>query len=178
MKTLLSLLAMLAVTVPPSIAGQLGDGTVFFEKSPRLLNFYSTFQSARAWSAKYYVTIDLPANIGEPLGSVSLQQRDGIQSIDFLSNDTFAFVGTRQNRGQPLSIQSTTFDPATKTITVVFDSPVPPGNPVSIAFIPTRNPDYGGIYQFGITAYPAGEKTTGLYLGVGRLTIFDAGDRW
>jgi hypothetical protein len=178
MQRLLPLLTILSLTASPSIAGQLADGTVFFDKSPRLLDFYATFQAARAWGAKYYITIDLPANIGEPLGSVTFQQQDGIQTIDFQLDRTFAFIGTRNNRGQALTRQSTTLDPRTHTITVVFDPPVPPGNPISIAFLPIRNPDYGGIYQFRVTAYPAGQKTTGLSLGVGRLTIFDPGDRW
>lgn len=169
---------MLSLTASPSIAGQLADGTIFFDKSPRFLDFYATFQAARVWGAKYYVTIDLPADIGEPLGSVTLQQLPGIQTIDFQLGRTFAFIGTRRDRGQELTIKSTMFDPATNTTTVVFDPPVPPGNPISIGLLPYRNPDFGGIYQFRINAYPAGEKTNGLSLGVGRLTIFDPGDRW
>ena len=77
-----------------------------------------------------------------------------------------------------ITLKSTTFDPNTQTITVIFDPPVPPGNTVSIGLKPVRNPDYGGVYQFGITAYPPGENSPGLYLGVGRLAIYEAGDRW
>jgi hypothetical protein len=178
MKRLFSLIAILTLQVSPSIAGQLSDGTVFFDKSPRLRDFSATYQAVRVWAAKYYVTIDLPSNIGEPLGSVTIRQQDGIQTIPFLLDKTVAFVGTRDRQGQRLSLQSTTLDPETNTITVVFDPPVPPGTTVSIALKPFQNPDYGGIYQFRITTYPAGEKTTGLTLGVGRLTIYEAGDRW
>jgi hypothetical protein len=166
------------VGVSPALAGRSPDGTIFFDRSPTLLDFSATFSVARAWGAKYYVSIELPAGVGEPLGSVTLQQKDGSQTIAFQLEKTFAFIGTRGGRGRALAIRSTVLDPGTNTIAVVFDPPVPPGDPVSIVFLPYRNPDFGGFYQFGIAAYPAGEKTTGLYLGVGRLAIYDAGDRW
>ena len=173
----LALIAILAFDAS-SLAGQFPDGRIFFESSPTLVNFFATFQSVRAWGAKYYLIIALPPSLGAPLGKVTLQQQPNIQTIAFLVDQTFAFLGDRNQRGEKLTLKSTTFDPNTQTITVIFDPPVPPGNTVSIGLKPVRNPDYGGVYQFGITAYPPGDNSPGLALGVGRLTIYDAGDRW
>jgi hypothetical protein len=178
LKIPLILTVMLAFNAPISLAGQFPDGRIFFERSPTLVNFSATFQSVRTWGAKYYLTIALPSDLGAPLGRVTIQQQPNIQTIAFLVDQTFAFLGDRNQRGQELTLKSTTFDPNTNTITVIFDPPVPPGNTVSIGLKPVQNPDYGGIYQFGITAYPPGENSPGLYLGVGRLAIYDAGDRW
>jgi len=164
----LALIAILAFDASVSLAGQFPDGRVFFESSPTLVNFSATFQSVRTWGAKYYLT----------LGKVTLQQQPNIQTIAFLVDQTFAFLGDRNQRGEKLTLKSTTFDPNTQTITVIFDPPVPPGNTVSIGLKPVRNPDYGGVYQFGITAYPPGENSPGLDIGVGRLAIYEAGDRW
>lgn len=173
----LALIAILAFDAS-SLAGQFPDGRIFFESSPTLVNFFATFQSVRAWGAKYYLTIALPPSLGAPLGTVTIQQQPNIQTIAFLVDQTFAFLGDRNQRGEKLTLKSTTFDPNTQTITVIFDPPVPPGNTVSIGLKPVQNPDYGGIYQFGITAYPPGDNSPGLALGVGRLTIYEAGDRW
>lgn len=173
----LALIAILAFDAS-SLAGQFPDGRIFFESSPTLVNFFATFQSVRAWGAKYYLTIALPPSLGAPLGTVTIQQQPNIQTIAFLVDQTFAFLGDRNQRGENLTLKSTTFDPNTQTITVIFDPPVPPGNTVSIGLKPVQNPDYGGIYQFGITAYPPGDNSPGLALGVGRLTIYEAGDRW
>jgi hypothetical protein len=174
----LALIAILAFDASVSLAGQFPDGRVFFESSPTLVNFFATFQSVRTWGAKYYLTIALPPSLGAPLGKVTIQQQPNIQTIAFLVDQTFAFLGDRNQRGEKLTLKSTTFDPNTQTITVIFDPPVPPGNTVSIGLKPVRNPDYGGVYQFGITAYPPGDNSPGLALGVGRLAIYDAGDRW
>jgi hypothetical protein len=173
----LALIAILAFDAS-SLAGQFPDGRIFFESSPTLVNFFATFQSVRAWGAKYYLIIALPPSLGAPLGTVTIQQQPNIQTIAFLVDQTFAFLGDRNQRGENLTLKSTTFDPNTQTITVIFDPPVPPGNTVSIGLKPVQNPDYGGIYQFGITAYPPGDNSPGLALGVGRLTIYEAGDRW
>jgi Protein of unknown function (DUF2808) len=48
---------------------------------------------------------------------------------------------------------------------------VMPGTTFTVAVEAERNPIHGGIYQFGVTAYPVGEGTTGQYLGTGRVTF-------
>lgn len=56
---------------------------------------------------------------------------------------------------------------------IVFEQPVQPGTTVTIAVEAKRNPNSGGIYLFGVTAYLVGEKANGLFLGYGRLTFYD-----
>nr|WP_199755917.1 DUF2808 domain-containing protein [Chroococcidiopsis cubana] len=43
-----------------------------------------------------------------------------------------------------------------------------PGTTVTVALRAKRNPS-GGIYLFGVTAFPTGEKSSGQFLGYGRL---------
>ncbi len=38
---------------------------------------------------------------------------------------------------------------------------------------PKRNPQTVGVYLFGVTVYPEGEDSLGIYLGPGRLHIHD-----
>jgi hypothetical protein len=162
-----------------SQAGQLGDGTVFFNKSPRLIDAITTFKSVRVWYPTYYFTIELPPDIEEPLQKITVQQRQGYESIDFHVEETVAFAGTPNNRGESFTIKSTKFAPDTNTISVIFEPPIPPGTLLTLGLKPWRNPEFDGIYLFGVTAFPSGEKTQGLYLGVGRLQFYRGdGSSW
>ncbi len=170
----------LAVTVggiaAPSIqAVQLADGTVSFEKSPRLIEATTTFKETDVWGATYYFTLEVPEDAGEPLGQVTINQRQGFEDIDFDLDDSRAFEGTRWNKGERLTLKEVTEDKETKTISATFDPPVMPGKTVTIGLRSVRNPGTGGVYLFGVTAFPVGEKPYGLYLGVGRLHFYDDG---
>ena len=58
-------------------------------------------------------------------------------------------------------------------VTFVFDEPVQPGETVTVRVKAKRNPRVGGIYLFGVTAFPeGGEDSPGLYLGSGRLHFY------
>ena len=162
---------MTGTTVATTIAQPLSG---FFLRSPRLTNAMTTFDQVHVWGAIYYFTIDLPSDIGQPLGLVTIRQREGFQSIDFHLDRTFAFIGTTDNQGAAIPV-TTSWDDATQTISIVFDTPIPPGNSVTIGLRPTQNPDYSGIYLFGVTAYPSGEEMPGLYLGPGRLHFYQGG---
>ncbi len=172
----LALAGILASPVPSTLARQLSDGTVFFEKAPRLLDAYSTFSSVRIRGAKYYFTIELPVNAGEPLQKVIIRQRRGEQNIRFFVDETFAFEGTPDERGQRLGLETVTQNEETKEIEVIFDPPIPPGAIFTIGLKPKRNPRYGGIYLFGVTVFPVGDKSYGLYLGPGRFQFYQNGD--
>jgi hypothetical protein len=154
----------------------LAEEITFFTKSPRLLKVTSTYSEVAVRAAKYYITIDLPDNAGQPLGKVTVHQREGLERIVFRPQDTFAFLGTRQNRGQALTIARVDYEPENKnTISIIFDPPVPAGNTVTLGLKPEQNPNYEGIYLLRITAYPLGEQARGLYLGVGRLHFYRGG---
>jgi hypothetical protein len=169
----LCLASILIVSFSSARAVELEGGRTAFEKSPRLLDAVTTLSSVRVWGAKYYFTIALPNDIGEPLGKITIQQRQGGDEIDFYRDKTFAFVGTRKDKGENLSLASVNWDEQTKTISLIFDPPVSPGTTLTVGLKPKRNPDYGGVYLFGVTAFPVGSNPDGLYLGVGRLQFYE-----
>ena len=171
-----TVLAGSLVTIPTA-AVEFPDGKVAFEKSPLLTNAYATFNSVRVRQAKYYFDLDLPADIGEPLQKVVFKQRQGADDIKFRLDKTKAYLGTHNDRQEELGLQVSQ-DETTKAIAVTFDRPIPPGSQVTVRLKPRQNPDFGGVYLFGVTAFPTGEKPTGLYLGAGRLQFYQSGDRF
>jgi Protein of unknown function (DUF2808) len=56
----------------------------------------------------------------------------------------------------------------------VFDQPVQPGSVVTLALQVDANPQIAGIYQFGVTAFPVGENSTGQFLGVERINFYNS----
>ncbi|HEY9294790.1 MAG TPA: DUF2808 domain-containing protein [Phormidium sp.] len=42
-----------------------------------------------------------------------------------------------------------------------------------MALDPVRNPCFSGVYLFGVTAFPQGEKAHGQFLGFGRFHFYD-----
>jgi hypothetical protein len=58
-------------------------------------------------------------------------------------------------------------------VTIAFDPPIAPGQTVTVSLQAHRNPQQGGVYLFGVTAFPMGERNSGLFLGCGRVNIFD-----
>jgi hypothetical protein len=169
----------------PSQAKQLSDGTTIFEKSPRLVDASTTFNNTYVWGATYYFTIALPENAGEPLQKVSIAQRQGSEDIRFDLEKTVAYEGTADDKGIRLAIATvdakSTLNPQnepTNTITVTFLEPVAPGKTLTVGLKPKRNPQYEGIYLFGVTVFPRGDKPSGLYLGVGRLHFYRYDNRF
>ncbi|MDJ0570475.1 MAG: DUF2808 domain-containing protein [Pleurocapsa sp. MO_192.B19] len=157
-------------------AVQLADGTVAFASPPRLLDAITTFRAVRARGAKYYFTISLPSTSDEPLQKVTINLRKGADNINYRLDKTIAAVGTARDRTQEIAIESATFDDETETITVTFAKPIAAGTTFTIGLRPKRNPDLGGTYLFGVTAFPAGEKSQGIYLGAARLQFDDSSD--
>lgn len=157
-------------------AVQLADGTVSFERSPRLVNAVTTYKGASVPYARYYFTLQLPADAGEPLQQVTIAQRKGIETIRFELDETVAFQGLHTDKGEKLAVKSVVQDEDSLAISVTFAQPIEPGNTFTVGLEPRRNPRYGGVYLFGVTAFPAGEKSLGLYLGVGRFHFYRSGD--
>ena len=71
-----------------------------------------------------------------------------------------------------MTLENVSQDEETGAITVIFANPIPPGTTFTVRLKPKRNPDLGGVYLFGVTAFPWGEKPDGLYLGAGRLQFY------
>lgn len=168
-------LGISGVATQTTQAVQLRDGTVAFIQPPDLVDATTTFNSVNVWNATYYFTIDVPQQAGEPLQRVTITQREGGDNIRYDLKDTRAFEGTRHDRGQKLKLGEVTRDREKRTITVNFDPPVVPGKTVTIGLRPVKNPLSSGVYLFGVTAFPAGAKSRGQFIGFGRLHFYNDG---
>jgi len=158
---------------PGAIAVRQADGTVSFEASPRLLSATTTFRGVSQRGAKYYFTVSVPETAGEPLETVVISKRSGTSEIDYRLDRTFAFAGTRRERGRELPLAAVDYDEATEVFTIAFAEPVAPGETFTVGLRPVRNPRFGGTYLFAVEVFPRGEKTLGLNLGVGRLQFIE-----
>jgi hypothetical protein len=152
----------------PAQGVQAPDGTVSFEAGLLLKDAHTTFSGVRVRQARYYFDLELPNDIGESLQKVVIQQRSGGDEVKFEPEETEVYLGDHRDKAEPVQAIATT-DEATEKITVQLEQPIPPGSSVTIGLKPQSNPDYGGVYLFGVTAYPTGEKARGMYLGAGRL---------
>jgi hypothetical protein len=119
----------------------------------------------------------VPQNAGEPLGRIEIAQQDAsnfARNVEFELEDSRAFVGTRGDRGEALTLGNVTADEENQTVSVTFDPPVPPGTVVTLGLRAERNPRSGGVYLFGVTAFPPGESAYGQFLGYGRFNFYES----
>ncbi|MEH2437983.1 MAG: DUF2808 domain-containing protein [Nostoc sp.] len=170
--TLLLAISIGGVTVPVTQAVQLRDGTVYFVEPPKLVKATTTYKEVNVWGGTYYFIINVPENAGESLQKVTIAQKEGAENIDYKLNDTRAFVGTSDRQESRLTLGPVTAERKTRTVTVNFDPPVTPGQTVTIALRPVSNPSFSGVYLLGVTAFPAGEKSHGQFLGFGRFQFY------
>jgi Protein of unknown function (DUF2808) len=152
---------------------RLADGMVYFARPPQLEGAVTTQKGANSRGVRYYFTLTVPENAGVPLQKVAIAQFRGAARPRFELNRTEAFEGTRNRPSNRLSLQEVKIDPQTRAVTVVFDPPVAPGKTVTIGLYVTRNPAVGGVYLYGITAFPEAEKPHGQFLGYGRINIYE-----
>jgi hypothetical protein len=155
---------------------QLGDRQNFFAHPPTLIRANALHQSAYAPSI-YEFTITVPADAGAALKAVSVMQDRNVETIRFEHQSNKAFVGNRYAAGPEIPLASVGgVDAAPGTTTVVFEQPVQPGTTVTVAIDAKANPGFGGIYEFGVTAYPEGDQVKSQFLGYGRIAFNGAGD--
>ncbi|MGK7919627.1 MAG: DUF2808 domain-containing protein [Trichodesmium sp.] len=178
MKNLYLFLLSFFLFLTPSLAIETKDGTVYFAQPPRLITAVTTRSETYVWSATYYFTLSLLPDAGVPLKQVKISKTEGSSNIRYNPDKIIAFEGTHRNKGQQLTVEEVTVDKKTDTISVIFNPPVPPGKTFTIGLRPVRTPRYGGIYLFGVTAFPAGEKPHGHFLGYGRLHFYDGSDSY
>ncbi|MEM7554317.1 MAG: DUF2808 domain-containing protein [Cyanobacteria bacterium P01_A01_bin.84] len=167
---------------PTTSAVKLRDGKVYFTQPPRLVKAVTTSKSTYVWNATYYFTISIPKNSGEPLQKVTINQHEGLDRIRFDKKDSFAFEKTSSRKKNKLNIEEITNDISEehihsdrkkKTISLTFNPPVSPGKIITVALKPEQNPTVAGVYLFGVTAYPPGEKSHGQFLGFGRFHFYN-----
>jgi hypothetical protein len=154
-------------------AVQLSDGKVYFTRPPEFIEAITYYKNTGALSATYYFTLRVPADAGEPLRRVTLAQTEGVDAIRFILNQTTAYEG--KNDKSLFTLGEVTEDRKQRTVSITFDPPIPPGKLITIAMRPIRNPLTSGVYMFGVTAYPPGEKVHGQFLGYGRLHFYNNG---
>ena len=163
-----------SVILTPATAGQFSDGRTFFDRPPSLVRT-ATSNPATRFSSTYEFTLTVPTDAGAPLQAVTITQAGSAEIVRFDTSKSVAFAGDQYGVGTRLPLASTggmRSEHDTQT-TIVFDPPVQPGTTVTIALAAKQNPRMGGTYLFGVTAYPAGDKGIGLFLGQGRLTFYE-----
>ncbi|MEH2053148.1 DUF2808 domain-containing protein [Nostoc sp.] len=160
--------------LPHSVADAvtLSNGTIAFAEPPRLVSASTPYSATSIPNTTYYFTLEVPATAGEPLQQVTFNQIQGTEDIEFNQKDTFAFEGTRNHQGSKLVLKTVKSDNKQQTITVTFDTPIPPGKTVTIGLQTYENPFNDGVYLFGVKAFPSGEKTAGQFLGIGRFQFY------
>ena len=178
MKKFSLLLFPLLLFVTPSLGVQTKDGTVYFAQPPRLVKAVTTRSETYVWGATYYFTLNLLPDAGVPLKQVTISKTEGPDNIRYNSKKIIAFKGTHRNKGQQLTVEEVGIDKKTNTISVFFNPAVPPGTTFTIGLRPVRTPISGGVYLFGVTAFPVGEKPYGYFLGYGRLHFYDGSDNY
>ena len=173
------------VAVPVTQAVQLRDGTVYFVQPPKLVEATTIYKDTNVWGGTYYFTINVPENAGESLQKITITQREGAENIRYDLKDTRAFVGTSDACGglclrkeSWLTLGPVTAEHKIRTVTVNFEPPVNPGQTVTIALRPVKNPSFSGVYLLGVTAFPVGEKSHGQFLGFGRFQFYSNRSNW
>jgi len=149
---------------------------VAFRKAPRLLDIYTTFSNISMRNATYYFDVTIPSDAGAPLQKVAIELRQGQEDIYYKLEKTVAYLGTHNRKGEEIALSTVSIDESTGIITVEFANPLPPNSTFTIGLKPKRNPDYDGVYVFGVTVFPQGENPYGLYLGSRNLNFYSGYD--
>jgi hypothetical protein len=161
-------------------AVQLRDGKTYFVQLPLLVGAETTVNRIYSWNATYYFAIAIPQNMGEPLQKLEISQTEGFDKVDFYSNETIAYL--QSPSGDRVTISSKTEvlprqDSDRQKITITFNPPIPASNELNTKLVvglrPVRNPRYDGVYLFGVTAFPQGDRPNSQFLGYGRLSFYD-----
>lgn len=156
--------SMLSFVAIPAIAVPEGQST--FISSPRLIRAATSHTGAGS-SSTYQFTLSVPKDAGAPIKAVKVVQQSGSENIIFDVSESHAFHGDSFAGGTEVAITSIGGEKPSKPSEVVieFDRPVTPGSTVTVALKVKRNPTLVGVYSLGVTAYPPGENSQGLFLG-------------
>ena len=150
----------------------LSPATIALAEPPLLVATTTTFNAIGVKQAVYYFTLQVPANSREPLQKITFTQRQGLEQIRFDEKGSYAFQGTPGRQGESLAIALATNDRQNQTTTVTFNQPLAPGQTVTIALRPFRNPIYEGVYLFELAALPSSPSTQAQTIGIGRLQFY------
>lgn len=148
-------------------------GQIAFSHPPRLVRATAS-QLAANTPSTYEFTLNVPADAGQPMKAVTIAQAVNLETVQFNVGQSRAFAGGRFAAGPEIPLASVGGEQPTNSgaATIVFEQPVQPGTTVTVAIPVTENPSLGGVYEFGITAYPAGENNQGQFLGYRRINLY------
>lgn len=149
------------------------EGQTFFSEPPQLMRVAAS-QTGEYTPSTYEFTLTVPKNAGQPLKAVTIAQAKNVETVKFDVGNSKAFVGDRLTASSEIRLASVGGEqPANPgEVTIAFDQPVQPGSTVTVALAVQRNPGWGGVYEFGVTAYPDGENGLGQFLGYGRINLY------
>ena len=160
------------LTTVSAQAVRLADGRIAFNHPPRLVEA-TTLDHSSVGNGRYHFVIEVPMDAGEPLGAVVITPLDRANRIAFNLGASEAELAPAYARGPmvPLASVGGAADNSDGLL-VAFDDPIQPGETVTVTLRTVQNPR-GGVYQFEVTGYPAGDNGVGQYLGIGRIQIYD-----
>ncbi|MDB9525964.1 DUF2808 domain-containing protein [Oscillatoria sp. CS-180] len=175
--TLVVISALVVSAMGPQLshltAAQLGDGTTVFTSPPRLVSFVTTDDTANKKDVTYYVTVNLLPEAEESLETLTVELVEGrFTRLDYHADRIEVFEGTRQTREDNYPIESANYDEDSQTVTVRLSQSVAPGQVITLALKPVRNPSREGVYLFRVSAAPAGENPVAQRVGTGRIHIY------
>ena len=149
------------------------EGQTFFSHPPRLVQAVTSDVGIDTPST-YEFTLTLPENAGQPLKAVTIAQAPNLETVRFNISNSQAFLGDQAVAGREIPLVSIGNEQPANSgeATVVLAQPVQPGSTVIVALSVERNPKLGGVYEFGVTAYPEGENGRGQFLGYGRINFY------
>jgi Protein of unknown function (DUF2808) len=178
MKSIVTLCKTLFISTGLCLLSIPGTYAVVSAQPARLLSAMTTYNEVSAWEATYYFTLTVPASATEALQRVNLTQIQGLETISFNTQESFAFVGKGDtadklaSRGQKLRITLANSENQPRTVIVTFDQPVAPGTTITIGLKPFRNPMYDGVYQFQLQTISTGKPTYNPIIGTARLQFY------
>lgn len=154
-----------------AFAGQRPDGKYFFDHAPRLVGAEtSAIATTNGGGTTYEFTIEVPKDAGAPLQAITITQAANPGTVGFNPNQNRAIAAN----GTTIPLTSIGGTQGNET-TIAFNQPIQPGEAVTVSLKADRNPNSGGIYLFGVTAYPVGDQSNGLFLGHGRVRVYSQG---
>jgi len=169
-------LVPLAVAPAPVRALELGDQT-WFASPPWKVVFRSYSSTVGDLGAEYYFTVALPAAAGVGLAGLELQQTRGVdRTFGFDVRRTRAFLGEPRREGPAIPVEGL-FNEDTRVFRARFPQPPQPGQTVTLALRPWRNPFQSDTYLFAVQAFPAGPNPVPAALGFARMPIYEAFSR-
>ena len=149
------------------------NGATVFERAPWRVDLVAYNTTVGYPLPEYYFTLELEARAGASLGSLRLRQIRGVdRQFPFLTSRTQAFIGRPRRQGRSVPVRAV-FDALSRTITVEFPEPVPPGSTITVKLVPWTNPMQSDTYLFAAEVLPAGPNPQPSPVGVATLRIYE-----